>query len=553
MLVPERRFSTLALALGLSGCTVEIAAIVETGDEADALDEDDEPEPESEGESGEPLLDMPSDPPVPTPYCQVPAGELDGLPYCDAPTPGELLAPTLSWTWTGPGSEVSVVTTPLVGNLDDDNDDGFIDLCDTPDVLVAAVDLPAIKTDPWPLGHLHVIDGATGTSSRSFEHPIDAAINPALADLDGDGRMEIVALEPSAANSPYAITPRRLVAFDAEGNLLWQGDHWQSSRGAGAIAIADLEGDGTPEILAPEYVTDHQGKLLWALEDPPLAYSMPVAVDLELDGDLELLFGGSAYDHTGALLFAAPMTATNRGSVAVGQFDGDPEPELYVQHEVHGILEHEGSGKALCPTNAEIATGGFPVAIRDLDGDGAAEIVFGYADRIYVLGVAGSQCTLRWSRKLDLVDAQSSGTMFDLLDDGRAELIYADQSKLRIFSDTGEVVFEAPRTARDEIANPIVADVDGDGAAEILVASSEPLATLAEPPAPTPTLMLIENLGDDFAGARRIWNQHAYTSGIGTELGIPVFMAGEPTSGFRTNARLAGSPACIPNTLDGSD
>ncbi len=542
-------------ALCLVGCTVEIPAILDgDGDEAselegDSLDED-SAGIESESETGEPpFLDMPDGEPEPTPYCQIPAGELDGLGPCDPPALSAVLAPTIAWTWTGSGGETSVVVTPLVGNLDDDNGDGFVDLCDTPDVVVAAVDLPPGKTDVWPLGHLHVIDGASGQTTRTIEHPIDAAINPAIADLDGDGRMEIVALEPSAANSPYAISSRRLVGFAGDGTLLWQGDHWQLSRGGGAIAVADLDGDGEPEILAPEYIADHEGQFLWAPANPPLATSMPVAIDLDLDGDLEVMFGGSAYAHDGQPLFQVPGIAANRGSVAVANFDDDPQPELYVQAAtLHGIVEHDGSTKTLCPTNAEVGTAGYPVAIGDLDGDDRAEIVFGFSDRVIVLAVAGDECFVRWSRKLDLIEAQSSGTIFDLLGDGRAEAIYADQSKLLVFADDGSIVFQTARTAREEIANPVVADVDGDGAAELLIVSSEPLADSGRsmPTPATPSLMLLQNGDDGFASARRVWNQHTYTSQGSSELGrVPSGLTSSPKA-FRSNSPLAYSPGCIP-------
>lgn len=551
---------TVAMACVL-GCTIEVPAVVAGDEEVGELDGDsfdslaDTTVDSSSDDASEdsPLLDMPDGEPEPTPYCQVGEGQPDGLPVCDPPAISDVLAPTIGWTWTGPGNETSVLVTPLVGNLDDDNDDGFVDLCDTPDVVVAAVDLPPLKTDVWPLGHLHVIDGASGETTLTIEHPIDAAINPAIADLDGDGRMEILALEPSVANSPYSITSRRLVAFDGQGTLLWQSDHWQGSRGGGALGIADLDADGEPEILAPEYVSDSAGNYLWGPANPVLAYSMPVATDLDLDGDLELMFGGTAYDHEGNFLFATPGIEINDGSVAIADFDDDPQPELYVQAMVHGIIEHDGTVKAVCPTNADVGTAGYPVAIRDLDGDGSAEIVFGFGDQVYVLAVVGDQCFVRWSRKLDLIDAQSSGTMFDLLGDGRAEAIYADQSKLLVFADDGTIVFQTARTAREEIANPVVADVDGDGAAEVLVVSSEPLAGTGGPQ--TPSLMLLENADDGFVPARRLWNQHAYTPRSAGELGIiPAgTFANSSLDAFRTNAPLGDDLACIPALPAGSN
>jgi hypothetical protein len=170
----------------LTACTIEVPAVVGGEDELGSLDgdslDDDGPDDDdgldgldglddSTADDGDelPLLDMLAGEPEPTPYCQIPLGQLDGLPSCDLPTPSEVVAPTIAWTWTGPGNETSVLVTPLVGNLDDDNGDGFVDLCDTPDVVVAAVDLPPSKTEVaarsplyrrWSERHDHAEDRA---------------------------------------------------------------------------------------------------------------------------------------------------------------------------------------------------------------------------------------------------------------------------------------------------------------------------------------------------------------------------------------------------------
>jgi hypothetical protein len=398
-----------------------------------------------------------------------------------------------------------------------------------------------------------VIDGG-GNAARRLDTPIDAAINPALGDLDGDGIAEIVALQSQGPNSPYQLSQRRLVALRADGELLWAGAHWQLSRGGGAIAIADLDGDGAPEVLAPEYVASADGELLWAPTDPALAYSMPIAVDLDRDGELEVMFGGTAYTHTGTKLFDTPTVPPNRGSVAVANFDDDPEPELYVQHAgTHGVIEHDGSVKAECPTGTVelFGAGGYPVAIEDLDGDGRAELLFGYSDQLYVLGIEDDSCVVRWSKKVDASDGLSSGTAFDLLGDGTAEAIHADRSHVRIYADDGELRFQIQHAARESIANPLVADVDGDGAAEILIVSSEPILG-TEPLTLTPTLMVLENEDDRFAPTRRVWNQHTYHHSDVSELGRIPAAAPDPGSlddGFRVNRRVMASEQCIPPWL----
>lgn len=539
----------------LTACTIDGRAIVAGGGASDgASDEsgdelgDDEAGDEalSDGEAS----DLPSEPdPLPAPTCSLGPSDLDGLLPCELAPPSDALDPTIAWTWTGPAGEDSVLATPLVANLDDDNGDGFVDVCDTPDIVVAAVDLPPGKQDPWPSGHLHVIDG-DGGGSRRISTPIDAAINPALGDLDGDGVAEIVALQAQGPNSPYQLEQRRLLAFRADGELLWAGAHWQLSRGGGAITIADLDADGAPEVLAPEYIVASDGTLLWSPLDAPMAYSMPVAVDLDLDGELEVMFGGTAYTNDGTKLFDTPMVPPNRGSVAIANFDDDPWPELYVQYAgSHGVIEHDGTMKASCPTGTVDlpGAGGYPTAIQDLDGDDRAELLFGYHDHLYVLGVEGDSCAVRWSKKVDTADGLSSGTAFDLLADGTAEAIYADRTSVRLYTDGGQLVFQTDHSARESIANPVVADVDGDGAAEILIVSSEPVAG-TDPLMLTPSLLVLENSDDRFAPTRRVWNQHTYHhSGI-SELGR-ISSVHAVDHGFRVNRHMDDTDECIPPWL----
>ncbi|NVB38858.1 hypothetical protein G6O69_13535 [Pseudenhygromyxa sp. WMMC2535] len=546
----------ILITVPLAACTIEGVALLPGSDEqGDSADEIGDDETGLEEEGDDPFPDLPPNEPLePSEFCTLPSAALDGPLPCEMPELAESVAAEIRWEWVGPGTETSVLTTPLVANLDDDNGDGFIDVCDTPDVVAAVVDVPATKTAIWPDAHLYILSGDTGQLTRKIEYGIDGAVNPAIADLDGDGRPEIIALEAVLPNSPYTITERRLVAFDNQGELLWQGSHWQAARGGGALAIADLDGDGSPEIIAPEYVADADGELLWAVDDPAIAYAMPVAVDLDLDGDLEVVFGTSAYAHDGTHLFDAPLAPPNHGSVAIANFDSDPYPELYIQHEgAHGIIEHDGSLKAPCPTDGSVnGTGNNPAAIHDLDSDGNAELVFGYHSQLHVLSVADDTCTARWSRSVDANDIIASGTIFDLLDDGEAETIYADRSRVQIVSGDGQLLFQIPRVARESIANPVVADVDGDGAAEILVASSKPISYSGEPEIPpTTTLTLIDSQVGAFAPTRRVWNQHTYHySNIREDARVPPHELPHWAleNGFRINvgAGMVASDTCIP-------
>ena len=81
--------------------------------------------------------------------------------------------PDIQWAWEGDGLYRNVVVTPAVGNLTDDDGDGDIDLCDTPDIVVPVYG--------WENGlsstRIYVLDGATRIStlldrrSRRFSLP----------------------------------------------------------------------------------------------------------------------------------------------------------------------------------------------------------------------------------------------------------------------------------------------------------------------------------------------------------------------------------------------
>ncbi|HLT38556.1 MAG TPA: hypothetical protein VK034_19850 [Enhygromyxa sp.] len=500
------------LAISATGCTVDVHVILPglgtgladddggTEDPTEAGWDTDGPD---DGLDGSAAFDMGSEG-VDQQSCAV--AQLDAPLPCDRGPISDVIAPMLAWTWTGPRGQDSVLVTPLVANLDDDNHDGNIDPCDTPEIVVIAVDLPPKKSDPIPPGRLYLLDGRTGATDRVIDHPLDATATPALADLDDDGVPELIAFEREQPIEPGEIGERRVVAFSADGELLWLSDFPVLSEGGGAIAIADLDADGSPEILAPEHVLSADGELLWAPPSPPLSNSAPIAADLDLDGRLEVLFGASIYSADGQLLFdlQLPGGQKNSGMAAIANFDNDPFPEIYIQSNNHRILEHDGTLKAACNGGA-----GHPVAIEDLDGDGKAEILGAHAAWFRALTVVDNHCETLWSSKLMDLDPSSSGTAFDLLADGGAEAIYADLEQVRVLDEQGQVIAEIGRVARSSAAYPVVVDADNDGAAEIIVVGSEPLGG-DDGITARPSVLLIQNLDDGFAPTRRIWNQHAY-------------------------------------------
>ncbi|PRP97486.1 FG-GAP repeat protein [Enhygromyxa salina] len=548
---------------GIAGCTVDGVAILPgqaegaesetegSGGEGTGISNDDTADSgDSAGDGAAP--DLPEGGTESHEACGLVDAGIDAPLPCDLPPVSLSLDPVITWTWTGPNGEDSVIATPLVANLDDDDGNGVTDLCDKPELVVLAVDLPANKIDPLPAGHLYVLDTATGETEFVIDHPLDATATPALADLDGDGVVELLAFERSeeVLGQPGE---RRVVAFEADGSLLWTSETWVWSEGGGGLAIADLDADGSPELLAPEHVLHADGTLWWAPQDPPMSDSLPAAADLDLDGTLEVLFGRSVYAADGTELFELAVPGNkNTGVVAVANFDDDEYPEIYIQSFTHRVFEHDGEPKANCGVGG--GNKGLPVAIADTNGDGRAEVLTKQGPWYRAKTLDGNSCQTLWSVKIADAPA-SAGTAFDFLADGGAEAIYADREWVRIFDSQGFALAEFERDARPSMANPIVADADNDGAAELIIAASEPEDGDDDLGARV-SIIYVENADDRFAPTRRIWNQHAYhATNIREDATVPAEQSPHwqqaQSNSFRTNTAPSFSGSlCQPPAFD---
>ncbi len=170
----------------------------------------------------------------------------------------------------------------------------------------------------------------------------------------------------------------------------WCETGWYSSP-----AVADLDGDGAPEVIASPYtlfvLNGEDGSEQWSV-DPPGGRTWPgvVVADLDDDGDDEIVVaqgGGyvTAYDHTGSQLWSRRLADREMRGVSAYDLDNDGSLELVVTGAVVSetnvwVLEHDGSTRANWPQMTDgsgYAWGVFNdnAAVGDMDGDGAGEIV----------------------------------------------------------------------------------------------------------------------------------------------------------------------------------
>ncbi|MEM6992046.1 MAG: VCBS repeat-containing protein [Myxococcota bacterium] len=425
--------------------------------------------------------------------CTLSDDSLSGRAACDTDAPPGSFDVALQWAWEGEAGARESVVTPLVINLTDDDDSGTIDLCDTPDIIAVAYDAPRGQQASYD-GQLTVLDGATGAVHFVGDQTVNALVTPATGDIDGDGLPEIVTmiLHPDEYG--------RLVAFDHQGATQWVSTFGVSGR-QGGVALADLDADGDVEILLQRHVFNHEGALLWSANTEQQGIPVPVAVDLDDDGDLEVLHGATAWHHDGTEYFAHPeINATSTPQVADVDSDGLPEV-VVVSVDGLAIVEHDGT---LTIAQALPGVAGVqPMAIHDIDGiDGVPELLVGAGDAYSAVTVGLS---VQWTAPVSDATGYAASTAFDFLGDGTAEAIHADQDTLRVFDALGQTLLSAPRASWTANEGPVVADVDNDGSAEIVVVSNQGYDDAVQPP-----IQVFRDADDRWVPARRIWNQHGY-------------------------------------------
>ncbi len=473
----------------------------------------------------------------PPDMCKVGVGS-DAPVACDQSSPPGSFEPDVQWAWMGEGTERYVIVTPLVANLTDDDENGSIDLCDTPDVVVVA----SARIDGGGSSHLYVLDGKTGQLKLRFDTPVDGTVTPAIGDIDHDGQPEIVTY--------LAKFDPTMVAFEHDGTEKWRSEaSWKSVRSkapySGAIALADMDNDGDVEIVAGNALVDHEGNYLWQATEVSGNWPATTIADLDGDGDLEMVLGHAAYHHDGSPLFVSDVEP---GYPQVADLDMDGLPEVLVTNaEGLALLEHDGTVRyqAKRPTGVEPwsdVAWTRPATIHDFDGDMQPEYAVSSGQFYTVYEADGS---IVWSAKVFDQSGIAAGTAFDFLGDGIAEAMYADEEELFIFDGEGKVLLSTPRGSGTLSEYPVVADIDNDGSAEILVVSNEGPRQVT----PSPTVQAIRDKEDRWIQARRIWNQHTYhVTNVREDGTIPQHEqpSWKHLNTFRTNAQIESNIVCKP-------
>ncbi|MBI3269014.1 MAG: VCBS repeat-containing protein [Planctomycetes bacterium] len=326
---------------------------------------------------------------------------------------------------------------------------------------------------------------AADGSPRWFVPLRDAVVGrPVAADLDGDGRPEIVV---ALAEGDVLAIAGADVEADAGGrkggDVLWQ------ARPAGRVeagpAAADLDGDGKAEVLlvtldARLTVLSGTGAVLWTAKGDGEGAVTPAVGDLEGNGAVDVL---AVFSKEKALRC---LSATRRLLWKKKLMD---EPRCFEAADVDGdgiqdVWAFVAHDKLYCLSGRDGAElWSFPYAhfrpafaLADLAGDGRPCAVFGKGRLCAVRGEPGLAAVKRvaWDESLPRGSGGQSPAVGDLDGDGRPDVVSGDTAGgLRAFSGNDRRLLWTTPAGTDAVEQaPVLADVNGDGVPDACYATT---------------------------------------------------------------------------------
>jgi len=479
------------------------------------------------------------------------------------------------------GDMVSGVTTPVVGDIDDDGE---------VEILVMN------NTDHGSSSHnaiyIYGIDKLTNNLYRKYTIPVNQPggsfpYDPiAIAKVDGNQYASIF----------YAsVHEKALYKYDFDGTTwtLTGGNYYTTNDNYSPVspAITDIMGNGRTQVVVLDKIYDTKtfnliadggfitgssgtsaysfGRFGHASYSTHDFQSSVVPMDIDGDGIMEIIGGDCVYgvhledfdnlhpNNTFTLKMRADNTShpeIGDGGTALADIDNCGQVEvvvvgpvangfrtskfgtIYIYNPRTGAVLHSNSitdipRATTYPPSEFFVYGPSRPLIGDFDRDGYPEIALTGCRvmNCYKFNMATKELDLKWSEVTTDESASTGMTVFDFAHDGKDRIIYRDEQQLRIIDASGDYpVIEATfHNVESATVNEyvIVADINGDDAAEIILVGDREYAANCNNGGGCHhdgQLIIYASSTKPWAPARKVWNQSAYYAlNVNEDLTIP--------------------------------
>jgi hypothetical protein len=305
-----------------------------------------------------------------------------------------------------------------------------------------------------------LIGNGNGTFQAPVSIPTASPVSVATGDLNGDGKADLVVANNSAPGAPGPGGTGSLTVFLGKGDGSFQPGVVYMLDGLGplSVAVADLNGDGAPDLIAPttdQITIPGPGGVTVLLGNGDGTFKGPVAYETDHAGDFS-----TAY-------------------VTAGDFDGDGHMDIAISSSAENtVTVLLGKGDGSFRSQSTFGTGNAPLSVipGDFNGDGQLDLVTpNNADSSASVLLGNGDGTFQARGVYSVGHNPNAIAPGDFNGDGKADLVTAD-----LYTGASVLLGNGNGTLQHNVVYPtggesyaiVVGDFNGDNKADLATANA---------------------------------------------------------------------------------